>query len=398
MRITKKRLLENFKVNLIVIGKKDYIFNIFGGRKTKRIMKVNVKGASAEIAIWMLQFNYFIGMSTYKKLAVGDMLEKLCLIMAIAAIVIHYIGDKNTLIKKSGFLLMCLLPTIAVYTAVTTSGGTMIKMFLFALAFKDVEKKDIWKYYYKSTAAAVIFVVVSACMGLIEKTQIQKNGTYAYGLGFNANILDISVFLVLIVRLYLMEQRPKIWWEGIIAEIIINSITICRAVVAFLILLAIVMLFDITRNMSVKFLTCISGSLPILLSCFSIFIAQNFDISDAGWLTVNRIMSARPYLYHLYYTNFPIKMFGNYFDKTSYGAMDNTYLMLLLRYGIVIYAIYMIIFFKTIIIAKRNRDWLCLYITIVYFAYFCVEYSPSIMNLDFVLIYFWLEFWEKNTG
>ena len=91
-------------------------------------------------------------------------------------------------------------------------------------------------------------------------------------------------------------------------------------------------------------------------------------------------------------------MFGNYFDKTSYGAMDNTYLMLLLRYGIVIYAIYMIIFFKTIIIAKRNRDWLCLYITIVYFAYFCVEYSPSIMNLDFVLIYFWLEFWEKNTG
>lgn len=80
-------------------------------------------------------------MSTYKKLAVGDMLEKLCLIMAIAAIVIHYIGDKNTLIKKSGFLLMCLLPTIAVYTAVTTSGGTMIKMFLFALAFKDVEKK-----------------------------------------------------------------------------------------------------------------------------------------------------------------------------------------------------------------------------------------------------------------
>ena len=167
MRITKKRLLENFKVNLIVIGKKDYIFNIFGGRKTKRIMKVNVKGASAEIAIWMLQFNYFIGMSTYKKLAVGDMLEKLCLIMAIAAIVIHYIGDKNTLIKKSGFLLMCLLPTIAVYTAVTTSGGTMIKMFLFALAFKDVEKKDIWKYYYKSTAAAVIFVVVSACMGLI---------------------------------------------------------------------------------------------------------------------------------------------------------------------------------------------------------------------------------------
>ena len=100
MRITKKRLLENFKVNLIVIGKKDYIFNIFGGRKTKRIMKVNVKGASAEIAIWMLQFNYFIGMSTYKKLAVGDMLEKLCLIMAIAAIVIHYIGDKNTLIKK----------------------------------------------------------------------------------------------------------------------------------------------------------------------------------------------------------------------------------------------------------------------------------------------------------
>ena len=225
MRITKKGLLENFKVNLIVIGKKDYIFNIFGGRKTKRIMKVNVKGASAEIAIWMLQFNYFIGMSTYKKLAVGDMLEKLCLIMAIAATVIHYIGDKNTLIKKSGFLLMCLLPTIAVYTAVTTSGGTMIKMFLFALAFKDVEKKDIWKYYYKSTAAAVIFVVVSACMGLIEKTQIQKNGTYAYGLGFNANILAISVFLVLIVRLYLMEQRPKIWWEGIIAAIIVNSTT-----------------------------------------------------------------------------------------------------------------------------------------------------------------------------
>lgn len=383
---------------LIVMGKNNHIFKIFGGGNTKRRMKVNVKNTSAEIAIWMLQFNYFIGMSTYKKLAVGTALEKICLIMAIVAIVIHYIGDKNTVIKKGGFLLMCIILTIAVYTAVTTSGGTMIKMLLFVLAFKDVEKNEIWKYYYKSTAAAVLFVVVSAIMGMIEKTQIRKNGSYAYGLGFNANILAISVFLVLLVRLYLMEQKPKIWWEGIIAAIIINRITKCRAVVAFLILLAIVMFFDITRNISVKFLTCVSGSLPIILSCFSIFIAKNFDISDAWWLKVNRIMSARPYLYHLYYTNFPIKLFGNYFDKTSYGAMDNTYLMLLFRYGIIIYAIYMLMFFKTIIIAKRSRDWLCLYITIVYFAYFCVEYSPSIMNLDFVLIYFWQEFWEKNMS
>lgn len=359
-------------------------------------MKVNVKNISAEIAIWMMQFNYFIGMSTYKKIAIGVTLERFCLFIAIVAIAVHYIINKETSIKKSRFLMICILPVVAIYTALTTSGGTMIKMVLFALAFKDVPQKEVWKYYYQSTLAAVLFVGVSACLGTIEQTIILKKETYAYGLGFNPNILAISVFLILIVRLYLMEQKPKIWWEGIVIAIIIYKVTKCRSVVIFLIFLELALFFNMTRNLNVEFLAFVSMSLPIILSCFSIFIAQNFNINDASWLGVNRFMSARPYLYHLYYTNFPITLFGNYFDKASYGAMDNTYLMLLFRYGIVIYVIYMLMFFKTIIIAKKKQDQLCLYITIIYFTFFCVEYSPSIMNLDFVLIYYWLEFWEKN--
>lgn len=361
-------------------------------------MKVSVKNRSAEIAIWMLQFNYFIGMSTYNKTTIGGILEKSCLIMAIAAIAIHYVVDKNTTVKKSSFVLRWLFFMIVAYNAVTTSGGTMIKMLLFVLAFKDVEKKEIWKYYYKSTGAAILFVIVSTGLGIIEKTQIRKNGTYAYGLGFNANILAISVFFVLLIRLYLMGKKPKIWWEGIIAIIMINRITKCRAIVAILIFLTVIMFFDVTRKLNVKVLAYVSGFLPVILSCLSIFVAKNFDISNARWLALNRFMSARPYLYHLYYVNFPIKLMGNYFNKADYGAMDNTYLMLLFRYGLVIYVIYMIIFFKTIIIATKKKDQLCLYITIIYFAYFSVEYSPSIMNLNFVLIYFWIEFWEKRTN
>lgn len=183
-----------------------------------------------------------------------------------------------------------------------------------------------------------------------------KNGAYAYGLGFNPNILAISIFVILIVRLYLMEQKPKIWWEGISVAIIINMVTNCRSVVAFLILLSIILFFDVVQIVDVKILACISEILPIVLSFISIFIARNFDMSNIKWLELNHIMSARPYLYHLYYTNFPIRLLGNYFDKTNYGALDNTYLMFLFRYGVVIYVIYMFIFFKAIVTAKKKQD------------------------------------------
>lgn len=360
-------------------------------------MKVNINYVSTAVAIWMLQFNYFIGMSTYKYTGVGKAFENVCLIVAIIAIIIHYIFDKNVRIKKSSFVLICLLPIMAFYTVAATSGGTMIKMLMFALSFKGIPKKQIWKYYYKSTITALFFIFISSCLGIIEKTKILKNGTYAYGFGLNPNILAIAIFFVLIIRLYLLEKKPKIWWEGIIVAIIINEIIKCRSAVVLLALLSLIMFFHIMRNIDIRILAWVGSILPVAMSFFSIFIAQNFDMNNTDWLRVNRFMSARPYLYHLYYINFPINLFGNYFDKTNYGAMDNTYLMLLFRYGIFIYVIYMIIFLITVAVAKKRQDRWCLYITIIYFVYFCIEYSPSIMNLNFVLIYFWLEFWEKNS-
>lgn len=101
-------------------------------------MKVNINYVSTAVAIWMLQFNYFIGMSTYKYTGVGKTFENVCLIVAIIAIIIHYIFDKNVRIKKSSFVLICLLPIMAFYTVAATSGGTMIKMLMFALSFKGI--------------------------------------------------------------------------------------------------------------------------------------------------------------------------------------------------------------------------------------------------------------------
>ena len=360
-------------------------------------MRISVKNVSAAMAIWMLQFNYFIGLSTYKDTIIGGILEKSCLILAILAIIAHYVFDQKVTVKKNSILLIFSLLLIASYTALTTSGGTLIKMLLFAMAFKGVGKKEIWKYYYRSTIGAILFISVSACLGIIEKTKFSKSGTYAYGFGLNPNILAISIFLILIIKLYLMERRPRIWWQGIIAAVIINEVTKCRSVVAFLILLSLIMFLNITRNLNTKILAWVDGILPIILSFFSIYIAKEFNINNLGWISVNRFMSARPYLYHLYYINFPISLFGNYFDKTNYGAMDNTYLMLLLRYGVIIYVIYMFIFLRTIVLAQKRQDRLCLYIIAIYFIFFGIEYSPSIMNLDFVLIYFWLEFWEKDA-
>ena len=357
-------------------------------------MTISPRKSTTACVVFFMQANYFLSMSSYNETVFGETLETMSFLFAIGFLFLHYAIEYNWKLRINQILIASFVGTLSIATFFLTSGGTLIKMLIFVLAFYNVNTNDILRYFYKSNITIITFVGLSALLGIIDNTVVWKNG-YAYGLGFNPNILGLGIFFTAVIHLYLNYYRiRKIWWTGLVLAILTNVVTKSRAtasmLAAIVVMVAMDKMFHIAKSKTIRFLaqnTFLAGT------AVSLFIAANFTFSSSYWNALNSFMASRPSLYNLYYRTFPIKLFGNYFSVGDYGPLDNTYLMLLFRYGLLIYLIYYLFFVYAKKFAIQSRDYVVLLISLTYAVYFIVEYSSSLINFNFVTIYFWAKFW-----
>lgn len=266
-----------------------------------------------------------------------------------------------------------------------------------ALAFLDKDKDVIIKYFLGIVTVAFIITILSGQLGIIDTVTagrfINNETVYRNSLGFGNVNTPFIYFMGIIFGLYYFfrKQTKKLIFIYILTTIIalwIFKETDCRTGMYIYVLFII---FSLIYNEKIN-----NKLKPIIPYFFIIFTILSIMLTlfFGGTIhnPVNELLSNRPYFSHYYLENFLfINLFGH--DVVGIYVLDNFYLSLLVKTGIISYLVYLYIFYKGSIEASKDyRLVLIIIFTLIYGILECNLYG----NFIFVILLKYVLEGDKN--
>lgn len=283
--------------------------------------------------------------------------------------------DKNN-IKK--WIRNILILSIGLIIYLLTKEIKIFEIILLILASKDIEFDMIAKTAFYEIIVLIIFIVLSALLKFIPNYIYTRatEGIYRYTLGFTyVGQLPTLVLELIFLSMYLNVSKNKNislfhYIAYFISLLLVYKITNVRntlIVGSILILYAIFMNFKFMKvNKAFKFIVE-----SVFLICFSVsvILTNIYDPYDSEYQKLNNILTGRLDISYNLINKYDIKLFGNHIemygssaviygkiDKSEYFYIDNLYLQLLYKDGIIISIIAIIWYFYVmrICIGKNN--------------------------------------------
>lgn len=244
------------------------------------------------------------------------------------------------LLVISGLVLLFGQQAFPLYYAILTAGA------------HNISAKKVMRVHFKFMAISLIVVALLSLVGIIENRVFYRSdqitARLAFGIQYPTDFSALVVFLTAIgVSLY--KKHFKIAW-------FILTLTLAYFLATYVdarldtILLVVIGLYllvselDILKSITLKF----SKEMILMMTVLS-FLFAVFYLSDHSlMLWLNNLLSGRLELAHSGMWKFGVKLFGAPIEFNGYGDfnqlvaynfIDNTYMNMLIRFGIV-YTIY----------------------------------------------------------
>ena len=356
----------------------------------KTMYTINLKKSTCKYFILFMNISYLLSISQLSEIGLIEWIDNLLIIFGIINIFLHYLFSK-TVMKKKQLLILIIVIALGFLTLFIGGGPTLLKFILFAVAIKDVKKEDVLKYSFISLIVGMLIVLFAALFGITELMYF--GGKQAYTLGFG-NPNNAPMVMVGVISIYNIIHEKEISIKVILAEGIITALMyiLCRSRTATIVLVISLCLLLINRKIKNK--KIISTFMVIgqwfffIFAGISYYIAYAYQTSKGIWGKLDLLLSWRPYLWNKYFDAYEIGLFGAQLDFSTKGALDNAYLNLLYRYGIIIFFLYAYIFLWMSKYAVKNNFRILLIYIISYEIYFMFEYGPLLINVNSVLLVF----------
>ena len=126
----------------------------------------------------------------------------------------------------------------------------------------------------------------------------------------------------------------------------------------------------------------------LILAVFSYYVTIMYRAGNSNWQKLNLLLSGRLYAWQGYYSRYGISVFGNKLSTEYYGALDNAYLQLIIKYGLIAFILYAVIFVVISRYAWKNNRWVLFTLIISTEFYFLAEFGPMIVNFCPVILCF----------
>lgn len=343
-------------------------------------MIIDTKKFTCMSFLLCMNFSFVIGMSQLHSTMMGKCLEVLLLLLGMIFFVLHFWRKEK--ITLSYFLIVVVLALIGMVTFKTSGGLTLLKMILFFMIVKDVDKHSVLKYFYLSLLLPMSFVAISAFIGITNLHYTGAKMAVCFGMQ-NPNTVPVIVFAVIIAINLQYEQKfdlKMLVIEGIISWMLFYF---CRSRTAGMVLVCYLLaLFVLNLSKSPQiikpFLYLLQYMFPLCM-IFSIIIAVKFKSRTATWLKINNVLSGRPLAWNRYLTKYGVSFWGQRIDFEM-GGLDNAYMRILIQYGILVLIIYLALFLFISIFAYKNNRMILLISVIAYEIYFLGEFGPILVN------------------
>lgn len=327
---------------------------------------------------------YIIETSFYAKYLIS--LNKIIIFICLSLLMINEIANKRISNKKISYKEITLFAICLVGTFMMRknyNGGTLFLLFFFIYEARNIELKKIVKCTYKISAILLIFIIASSKAGIIPNYISKVEGRKRQYIGFTYALYpSMIMFHITACFAYLKENKIKLY--NIIILCICNyviyrytesrlsfGLSIILLVIAYLLpRLKVLKSKEILNILVVSFLIC---------TIFSYAFTLNYNGNSEFYRNIDKKLNYRLYWGNNYISQHRITLFGNgeqfvgaglNYDGTQsvgkYNYVDNFYLNIMIKYGIIYLILYLAMNTYCLILCKKQKNIILMYILAMY--------------------------------
>jgi hypothetical protein len=261
-----------------------------------------------------------------------------------------------------------------------TGYGFLLCNLILILGAKNVPFKKLIRVYCTIAGTLLVITMVSSQVGLVENLVYIRNGS-RISFGFNYPT-DFTAHIFYLVMGYCYLRKGNLAYPGLagILGLSVFSYIFCDAKTNALCLLLTfgVFLYLKIRNrisakngclyvLNPKCSRILTFTMPICALCFiSLTYLYHDQTSNTILTTINNLVSGRLQLGSIGLERYGIHLFGSAFQmiglggsttpRVGYFFLDSSYVLLLIRYGILMLLAVMIIFVRSSLRAEKQKD------------------------------------------
>ena len=296
--------------------------------------------------------------------------------------------------------------TIPVIIATVLSGQrTMMSVWMFVVASKDIDIEKVICTAYKVLLIMLPMIIMLCLGGVIENKTLFRADIQRYSLGFShPNQLGLRVYQLVACHCYIHQNKLKkinyiyIFLSVLFLIIIPNSQTAYITTAFFLIILIPYKYMQDQKALFIKIYESVIYWGAVCLNLFSIVFSyidvnRNFILSKIdSWLSARFAVCHKVWL--LYGVSFwGQKIYVTEDERKLIGIknrlwLDNSYVSILLRYGIFVFLIFSIGYLCLIRTALLQKEYMLAIILFLYALYGVMENGLYMITHNIFLIAF----------
>jgi|GEM_PF-7080918 len=271
-------------------------------------------------------------------------------------------------------LITIILITLPIIIASYNSGNfTLMSCWMFVVAARNIDIERVIRSAYKIIIICSTIIFLLRFAGIIEDYMMYRNDRIRYSLGFShPNQLGLTIFQFCACYYYIHRKSFKFKDYFVLTMLMIfvyavpNSQTSYIAIFMLLLLIFIKGIIDYYQKNTMKNISFLMILCSVFFNVFSaVFLFV--DIKKFNFLSIiNTLMSDRFSCGHIVYNIYGVSIWGQRIyvsadERAVIGLkirlwLDNAYMAMILRYGVIVYIIFSILYiYNMIYFWKRNK-------------------------------------------
>ena len=302
---------------------------------------------------------------------------------------------------RGELLLIVAITALLLISALNCKYLYLVSTWMFIVAAKEVNYEQLVRLQMRIVQICVPFVIILCSLGILEDRTIYRGSELRHSLGFvHPNILGLRIFQWAVCYVYLMGERTLKSFEIVfllLGIFFVYQVPNAQTAVASLALLLVgELLFQLLKERSVlkKYFSKLIIVVTLLINFGSICLSM-IDLAKYPLMKkLDMFLSLRFSEGHKLYVLHGLSWLGQevYVSEAEGKYLDNAYMTLLVRYGILVYLLFTICFFLLLLKLYRMEKFKLLNILALYAVYgimsnslYTIEHNIFIVMMGILL-------------
>ena len=303
-------------------------------------------------------------------------------------LMVHIIVFQKFKEKELYAIMIISFPVI--FSALKSSNYSLLSGWMFIIASQKSDFEKLIRTAYKILRLMIPLVIICYFAGLLEDYTILRNETLRHSWGFgHPNLFGLRLFQLTACHLYIKRNSFGFLDFFLAVAVMALEYLVPNSQTAFMSTLILLMTFafyKICEKYKMSLVQVYAKALILLAAVFNVLsvvwsvldVRQNHILSQ-----IDSWMSQRFWQCHKVYLLYGIPVFGQKVfiseaERELVGItydlyLDNGYMALLIRYGILVYGIFSVCYLSAMIFLYRKKQWYLLIILFIYALYGVME-------------------------